>query len=105
MKRSEKEELLKYIEAGEFPVSFPNYKGMVINTQMLERYISNLPTDKEEIKEIYAIRDVLTDDVIWNSRGSAYKELADVEKKIKKLKCMAQYKDKDYEIITFKLVE
>ena len=98
MKKSEKEELLKFIDSTKFPVAFANYIGTVADTDVLKNYVNNIPTDKEDIKEVYAIRDLTTGDIIWNARGSAYKEFDDVKKKLKGLDSSKQYK-----IITYKL--
>lgn len=105
MKKSEKEELLKFIDNLSCRISLPTFGGNIIDTLTLKGYIDKIPTDKEDIKEVYAIRDLITGDIIWSARGSAYKEMDEVEKKIRKLKLLAQNKYKEYKIITYKLEE
>lgn len=105
MKKSEKEDLSKFIDNLSCRISLVAFGGSIIDTLTLKKYIDKIPTDKEDIKEIYAIRDLTTGNIIWSARGSAYKEMEEVEKKIRKLKLLAQNKDKEYKIITYKLEE
>ena len=39
----------------------------------------------ETPKCMYAIRDITNDEIIWNARGGAYKDMKDVVNKIKRL--------------------
>jgi len=103
MKKSEKEELLKFIDESKCLLCVVEPNIEIINIEFIKEAINKIPTDKEDIKEVYAIRDLFTGDIIWSARGSAYKEMEEVEKKIRKLKLLAQNKDKEYKIITYKL--
>lgn len=103
MKKSEKEELLKFIDESKCLLCITEPNIEIINIEYIKEAINNMPTEKDDVKEVYAIRDLSTGDIIWSARGSAYKELDDVKKKIRKLKCLAQNKDKEYKIITYKL--
>ena len=100
MKKSEKEEILKLVEEKVFPIAMNSYFAQVVDAEDLYKIIESIPTDKEDIKEVYAIRDLSTGDIIWNARGSAYKEMDDVKKKLHSLDSNKQYK-----IITYKLEE
>lgn len=96
MKKSEKEKLLDTIRYYASHISNTDIK--IINLETVETILENMPTEKDDVKEIYAIRDLSTGDIIWSARGSAYKELDDVKKKLNSLDCGKQYK-----IITYKL--
>lgn len=48
MKKSEKEEFLKFIDSSTFPAISPSYLGGVIDTTVLKRYLENLPVDKDD---------------------------------------------------------
>jgi len=100
MKQSEKEELLKKIEENSFAIGLKSYFANVIDINELYKIIEKIPTDKEDVKEVYAIRNISTGDIIWSARGSAYKEMDDVKKKLNSLDGRNLYK-----IITYKLEE
>jgi hypothetical protein len=59
---------------------------------------------RKNVDEIYAIRDIINGTIIWNARGSAYKEKADAEKKIKALAVTNKNDFSRYKIITYKIV-
>lgn len=98
MKKSEKEKLLDTIRYYASHISNTDIK--IINLETVETILENMPTEKDDIKELYAIRDLSTGDIIWSARGSAYKELDDVKKKLNSLDS-----GKSYKIITYKLEE
>lgn len=98
MKKSEKEKLLDTIRYYASHISNTDIK--IINLETVETILENMPTEKDDIKELYAIRDLSTGDIIWSARGSAYKELYDVKKKLNSLDS-----GKSYKIITYKLEE
>jgi hypothetical protein len=108
MKQSEKNELMDQIlnHASFITYHGETLSGMVVNVECVKSIVDSFPVDKEEIKEVYAVKDLITGEVFWNAHGCPYKDKNDVEKKIKKL--MMPYSvngDKLFKIITFKLDE
>ena len=104
MKQSEKDELISRAKKFSTVMSFRGsaISEPVIEVSKLETMINSLPTEPDEVKEVYAIKDLTTNEMIWNAHGCPYKSKDDVEKKIKKLRCLFQNKDKIYQIVTYK---
>lgn len=98
MKEREKKEILNSIKY--LSTRITSNDTRIIDIATVEEILNNMPTDKEDVKEVYAIRDLSTGDIIWNARGSAYKEMNDVKKKLDSLDS-----NKFYKIITYKLEE
>lgn len=110
MKKSEKDALLSFIEDNSSTeLVYVNNAYLTweraIRVQIVKQYIENIPVDKEDIKEMYAIKELISGQTIWNARGGAYKEYKEVEEKLTSLQKLPQNKDKVFKIITYKLEE
>ena len=103
MKQIEKDELLKFIDSATFPAMSYDYMGSVVDVNVLKNYINSLPTNKEEVTELYAIKDLVNDEVIWSARGSAYKTMKDAKNRLARLENENRNTLAAYEIITYKL--
>ena len=105
MKQSEKDKIYELIEnckTGDVVLGRENYS--VINMTVLSKYINNLPTEPDDITEVYAIRDCITGETHWNAHGCPYKYKDDAEKKIHTLmkeKCFGE--PRVFTLLTFKL--
>lgn len=70
-----------------------------------EKTLINIVADckNRDVDKLYAIRHVQTGEIIWNARGSAYKEKSEVKEKIKKLNQINP--TDDYEIVVYQRTE
>ena len=83
MKQSEKDKIFELIEncnTGDVVLGRESYA--VINMTALSKYINNIPTEPDEITEVYAIKDCMTGNIHWNAHGCPYKYKEDAERKI-----------------------
>lgn len=104
MKQSEKDKIIELIErCNNGDVVLGSEYHAFINKTRLFQYIDDIPVEPDPITEVYAIKNCLTGEVIWNAHGCPYKYKDDVEKKVNRLKFMHENKDKAYQILTFKL--
>lgn len=74
-----------------------------VDTRILQTIISNYK--KQNCQTVYAIRDLATGLIIWNARGSTYKNKIDVVKKIKKLCDQNKTDLSRYKMLTYRLVD
>lgn len=51
--------------------------------------------------ELYAVEDCISGNIIFNSRGGCYRDVADANDKISRL--LKEHNDKSYRIVTYKL--
>lgn len=103
MKQKEKDDLLKLIDSSTFPATSYGYIGSVVDVNILKNCINSFPTDKEEIIELYAIKDLVNDEIIWSARGSAYKTMKDAKNRLARLENENRNTLAAYEIVTYKL--
>lgn len=103
MKQKEKEDLLKLIDNSTFPAMSYDYIGSVVDVTLLKNYINSLTTDKEEVIELYAIKDLVNDEIIWSARGSAYKTMKDAKNRLARLENENRNTLAAYKIVTYKL--
>lgn len=105
MKQSEKDKIVELIEScktGDVVLGRENYA--VINMTALSKYIEDIPTELDEITEVYAVKDCITGEVYWNAHGCPYKYKDDAEKKIRILGQQKKYgESRVFTLLTFKL--
>ena len=103
MKQKEKDELLETINKLSCRIALPSFGGNIIDVITLEDVIDSIPVDDEEVTEVYAIKDLVNDEIIWSARGSAYKTMKDAKNRIARLENKNRNTFTAYKIITYKL--
>ena len=104
MKQSEKDKILELIEkCTSANVIAGTERQGIINKTRLNQYLDEILVEQDPITEVYAVKDLITEEVHWNSHGCPYKNKDDAGKKINKLRSISGNQRHVYQILTFKL--
>ena len=105
LKKSEKDKVIKLInncKTGDIVLGSEDYA--IVNMTVLSKCIENIPTELDEITEVYAVKDCMTGDVYWNAHGCPYKYKEDAEQKIRLLMNEKKFREpRLFTLLTYKL--